>query len=452
MTRKPFDCQAEAVFRLVSYNVLSLKQWGRMEEIWKTLRPYDAIQLFKEFDEDGSGDLGIDEFAKLLPKMGIQLNKNVLQDVVDMFDKDGDGSVSMTEFLTVLFPTSTRFDSHNDDDELFEERKTTLVSPMTTRKLIWRCMEDKNYSLMSKVYANTMMGCIVVSTMLSWLETVVKNAPDALNKNRTTLLSVLLQFAFLLELLVRFIACPDRKRFFFNAFNLLDLVIAVGMIPVLLVIYTGMELSPTQQSGVYGLRTFFPTLLMLKILRRFKTINLLLLACKQSSQALPVLLYTLFVICLAFTAIFFIVETPGAFADVKECFWFVIVTVTTIGYGDMYPKTSTGKVAAGCLITVGVLFVAIPIGIVGNAFSSVWEAKDRLLSVNRLRENVSWLGLSSYGIRQIFDDFDESGNGSLDINEFRKFLRVMGVKLPRKAVKDAFESCDTNGDGTLRPA
>ena len=44
MTRKPFDCQAEAVFRLVSYNVLSLKQWGRMEEIWKTLRP-DVLGL-----------------------------------------------------------------------------------------------------------------------------------------------------------------------------------------------------------------------------------------------------------------------------------------------------------------------------------------------------------------------------------------------------------------------
>jgi len=60
-------------------------------------------------------------------------------------------------------------------------------------------------------------------------------------------------------------------------------------------------------------------------------------------------------------------ETP--FESIIHGFWFVIVTITTVGYGDMIPKTPGGKAVGAVLILAGVIVLAMPIGVVGANFS-----------------------------------------------------------------------------------
>ena len=63
------------------------------------------------------------------------------------------------------------------------------------------------------------------------------------------------------------------------------------------------------------------------------------------------------------------------FDNVFTCCWFVLVTMTTVGYGDIYPKSSLGKAVDAAAILAGTLCMAMPITIIGSAFTDVWEER-----------------------------------------------------------------------------
>lgn len=68
---------------------------------------------------------------------------------------------------------------------------------------------------------------------------------------------------------------------------------------------------------------------------------------------------------------------PDKFGSVPRAMWWSVVTMTTIGYGDVFPITPAGKVAAGVLAIVGVGLIALPAGIMAGALSQVLRERDR---------------------------------------------------------------------------
>eukprot|EP00746_Dinoflagellata_sp_MGD_P011227 gnl/MRDRNA2_/MRDRNA2_123484_c0_seq1.p1 gnl/MRDRNA2_/MRDRNA2_123484_c0~~gnl/MRDRNA2_/MRDRNA2_123484_c0_seq1.p1 ORF type:complete len:647 (+),score=126.92 gnl/MRDRNA2_/MRDRNA2_123484_c0_seq1:70-2010(+) len=76
-------------------------------------------------------------------------------------------------------------------------------------------------------------------------------------------------------------------------------------------------------------------------------------------------------------------ETP--FPSISSGFWWVVVTVTTVGYGDVYPTTSAGRVVGSIAILVGVITLAMPIGVIGANFSAEY---DRALLEGKRRERL----------------------------------------------------------------
>ena len=142
--------------------------------------------------------------------------------------------------------------------------------------------------------------------------------------------------------------------------------------------------------GIIDLVSIIPVLLpasatlgMVKSLRLFRLLRVLKLARYSKSlqqlgrvvQAVRApLLTTLFMTLLivVITSIFmYQIEheaQPEAFPDVPSTFWWAIVTLTTVGYGDIYPVTALGKLFSGILSLVGVGIVAIPTGIISAAY------------------------------------------------------------------------------------
>jgi voltage-gated potassium channel len=72
---------------------------------------------------------------------------------------------------------------------------------------------------------------------------------------------------------------------------------------------------------------------------------------------------------------------PEAFGSITRSLWWAIVTLTTVGYGDVYPETALGRVAAGLVALAGIGIVAMPTGILASAFAEEFrerhEAKQR---------------------------------------------------------------------------
>jgi len=69
---------------------------------------------------------------------------------------------------------------------------------------------------------------------------------------------------------------------------------------------------------------------------------------------------------------------PEIFASVFHSFWWAVATLTTVGYGDIYPVTSGGKIFTFFVLMIGLGFVAVPTGLVASALSTArQEAKDQ---------------------------------------------------------------------------
>ena len=73
------------------------------------------------------------------------------------------------------------------------------------------------------------------------------------------------------------------------------------------------------------------------------------------------------------------------FDNIFKAAWFVIVTLSTVGYGDISPVTPLGKFLTVPIIVAGLLFMAMPISIVGNNFTVIWEERQVCLAPNPSR-------------------------------------------------------------------
>jgi len=71
---------------------------------------------------------------------------------------------------------------------------------------------------------------------------------------------------------------------------------------------------------------------------------------------------------------------PKAFADVPSAMWWAIVTLSTVGYGDVTPLTAIGRVIAGLTMVAGIGFFALPVGIIASGFQQEIKQSDFIVS------------------------------------------------------------------------
>lgn len=66
---------------------------------------------------------------------------------------------------------------------------------------------------------------------------------------------------------------------------------------------------------------------------------------------------------------------PDKFASIPQAMWWGVITLTTVGYGDVYPVTTVGKVLGGCISLLGIGLFALPAGILASGFEEAMERK-----------------------------------------------------------------------------
>lgn len=249
---------------------------------------------------------------------------------------------------------------------------------------------------------------------------------------------------FALELMLRFAVCPNRHIFWLDVYNVIDLlvVLASALPRVLSFVILSEEVG-------YACKVFSPLLVMLRLLRRFEYLQLLTSAFAAAAEALPVLLYTLLLVALFYASAIYLAEPRDVIPSMRDSVWFTLVTMTTVGYGDISPITGPGRCLTVMLMVMSSLYMAIPIGIVGHAFSVVWEDRERLLLMQQLRRRISQAGFTAKDLVELFEELDDDGNGQLSFEEFREFLPMMQISLTDEVTMRVFETLDGDGEGAI---
>ena len=171
---------------------------------------------------------------------------------------------------------------------------------------------------------------------------------------------------FTIEYALRIYAAPDKKAFIFSFFGLVDLI---AILPSLVLI-PGLGHLP----GFHVLRI----LRFLRVFRIFKATRFIL-AVDRMIEALSevrrellalVILSSMMVYLSACGIYYFEKEAqPEHFGTIPKSMWWAIVSLTTIGYGDVYPVTPGGKVFTAFVALIGVGLIAIPSGLLASVLT-----------------------------------------------------------------------------------
>jgi voltage-gated potassium channel len=132
---------------------------------------------------------------------------------------------------------------------------------------------------------------------------------------------------------------------------------------------------------IFGVNYYFLLVLrlfrLLKLIRYFKALQLMGRVLKSKRQELFVAVFFIFVLLVFVSFLMYYVEhkaQPEVFSSVPAAMWWGIITLTTVGYGDVYPITSLGKVLGGFIALLGIGLFALPAGILAGGFSSELKA------------------------------------------------------------------------------
>lgn len=117
---------------------------------------------------------------------------------------------------------------------------------------------------------------------------------------------------------------------------------------------------------------------ILKLVRYNRAIDHFTKAMKIAKEEILLFLFiTLILIYFSAVGIYYFENEaqPEHFASVFDSLWWAIITLTTVGYGDVYPITMGGRVFTFCILMIGLGIVAIPTGIISSALTKSIEKK-----------------------------------------------------------------------------
>ncbi|TFY62513.1 hypothetical protein EVJ58_g3816 [Rhodofomes roseus] len=176
-------------------------------------------------------------------------------------------------------------------------------------------------------------------------------------------------------------------RWFGSFFGIIDLL---GIVPYYL------EIILHQDTSTFFRFTILRTFRLLRVFRPFRynntillTIEVMYLSFRRSQHALLALAFFVVMVLVVFSTLLYFAERgtwdevlgtfinsdgdPSQFASIPAAAWFVACTITTVGYGEITPRSFLGRLITIPLLVFGLLLIALPTFVLGREFSLVWE-------------------------------------------------------------------------------
>lgn len=201
---------------------------------------------------------------------------------------------------------------------------------------------------------------ILLLIILASLAVVIVDSIDSIHRDYAQLLAYIewgFTLVFAIEYGLRLYCSPKPLRYAFSFYGLVDLL---AIVPGILALYY----SDAQYLLIIRIIRMLRIFRVLKLGPYLKQAHYLLSALRGSKQKIIVFLVSVSTLVTVFGTLMYVVEGPEhGFTSIPTGIYWAIVTLTTVGFGDIVPKTALGQVISSMVMITGYSIIAVPTGI-----------------------------------------------------------------------------------------
>ncbi|XP_060593835.1 potassium voltage-gated channel subfamily C member 3-like [Ruditapes philippinarum] len=265
------------------------------------------------------------------------------------------------------------------------------MSPHTgTGNKIWNILSNPETSMWAKIYAGIsyllmfLSVVIFVAATTPYLQTVqtvetnttVDRAYDKITEEpvvlfEATIISLVCCLFFTVEYILRLLYSPNRKNFILSFLGIIDFL---AILPEWLFFIIENLVAVNKSLMFLRVLRIFRILRLLRIFKHFKVMlgtDVFVYTLKSCFGQLIFITFLSFILVVFWGTLVYTVEIPGdeygtRFESIPGAFWWAVITMTTVGYGDMFPETTQGQIVASLCAACGPLIIGLLVAVLVN--------------------------------------------------------------------------------------
>lgn len=236
---------------------------------------------------------------------------------------------------------------------MFRTKLRSIIEDNTTRK--------------GKIFDYTIQGLILLSLVAFSFETLPDNSPEL--KKLLSTFEYICVIIFSFEYVLRIFVAKKPFRYIFSFYGIVDLL---SILPFYLT--STVDLRAFRIFRIFRIFRAFKLIRYNKALRRFSVAFTII-----KEEVVLFFMVTLILVFLSASGIYFFENEaqPEEFSSLFASLWWAIVTLTTVGYGDVFPITIGGKVFTFFILILGIGIVTIPAGLVATALTKARTLEEK---------------------------------------------------------------------------
>lgn len=220
----------------------------------------------------------------------------------------------------------------------------------------WRHIIFGTDTIEGQRFDKLLIVCIAVSVLFVMLDSVA-----TINEQFSEMFYVAEWFftlIFTVEYIFRLYVSRSVKKYFFSFYGIVDLL---AILPT----YISLFIVGANYLMIIRLLRVLRIFRVLKLLEYMGEARVLLLALNNARKKITVFMFAVAVLAMIFGSLLYVIEgEANGFTSIPRSIYWAIVTITTVGYGDISPQTPLGQMLASFVMLMGYAIIAIPTGIV----------------------------------------------------------------------------------------
>ena len=230
-----------------------------------------------------------------------------------------------------------------------------------------------------KLFDVVLLIAILASVILVMLESV-----DSIRSEYGSILNIcewIITILFSIEYILRIVSVKKPWNYIFSFYGVIDFLSTIPK-------YLSLILVGSHNLAALRALRLLRVFRILKLTRYIGESNRLMVALRASRAKISVFLFFVVILCIILGTIMYMIEgAENGFTSIPRSVYWAIVTLTTVGYGDIAPGTPFGQLIASIIMILGYAIIAIPTGIVGSELVKTKVHTNTQACPNCLRED-----------------------------------------------------------------